>query len=231
MRHCKFTCTSVFTSIAVLSFALSSAQAQAQRLGAQHFKVTITNLMGGEVLTPIMVATHRPGVKLFELGQPASTDMEHVAEAGDLSALETSLRSNPNVLDVEDTGAALPPGQSVTLMVKTKDGFDDLSVTAMLVPTNDGFFGLSDVHGPLGLWRAITYDSPAYDAGTEANDELCAHIPGPPNVCSGEGFNPSRDGAVNFVHIHSGIHGIGDLSAATFDWRNPVARIVITRVP
>ena len=68
-----------------------------------------------------------------------------------------------------------------------------------------------------------------YDAGTEANDELCAHIPGPAGVYAGKGFNSARDD-VNFVHIHSGIHGIGDLSAATYDWRNPVASIVITRV-
>lgn len=72
--------------------------------------------------------------------------------------------------------------------------------------------------------------SPAYDAGTEADDELCAHIPGPPTVCGGEGFNPSQEGDVNFLHIHAGIHGVGDLSAATFDWRNPVAKIVISRV-
>jgi hypothetical protein len=32
------------------------------------------------------------------------------------------------------------------------------------------------------------------------------------------------------VHIHSGIHGIGDLRPEHFDWRNPVARITIRRV-
>jgi len=101
----------------------------------------------------------------------------------------------------------------------------------MLIPTNDGFFALNGEAGPQGTHKSVTYYSPAYDAGGEANDELCANIPGPPNVCTGEGFNPSREGDVNFVHIHPGIHGIGDLSAAKYDWRNPVAQIVITRVP
>jgi hypothetical protein len=36
---------------------------------------------------------------------------------------------------------------------------------------------------------------------------------------------------VNFVHIHAGIHGVGDLQEATHDWRNPVARIAIRRLP
>ena len=89
------------------------------------------------------------------------------------------------------------------------------------------FFAVDGVEGPHGR-EVVTHYSPAYDAGTEANDELCTHIPGPPTVCQGEGFNPSR-GADNFVHIHSGIHGIGNLSAARYDWRNPVARITIRR--
>jgi len=198
---------------------------------AQHFQVTITNLTMAQSFTPIMAASHREGVTLFTLGQPASTEIEQMAEAGDLSALETTLKANPDVLSVVDSGAVLPPGKSVTLTVEAHGRFNHVSVTAMLIPTNDGFFAVNGELGPVGPERTITYFSPAYDAGTEANDELCVHIPGPPTVCSGEGFNPSREGDVNFVHIHPGIHGIGDLSAATYDWRNPVAKIVISRVP
>jgi hypothetical protein len=32
------------------------------------------------------------------------------------------------------------------------------------------------------------------------------------------------------VHISSGIHGIGNLQPASYDWRNPVARIKISAV-
>jgi Spondin_N len=198
---------------------------------AQHFQVTITNLTSAQTFTPIMAASHKEGVTVFTLAQPASTEIEEMAEAGDLSALETTLKANPDVLSVVDSGAVLPPGKSVTLTVDTHGRFNHVSVTAMLIPTNDGFFAVNAELGPVGPERTVTYFSPAYDAGTEADDELCAHIPGPPTVCSGEGFNPSREGDVNFVHIHSGIHGVGDLSEATYDWRNPVAKIVISRVP
>ncbi len=35
----------------------------------------------------------------------------------------------------------------------------------------------------------------------------------------------------DYVHVHAGIHGIGNLPAADRDWRNPVAQITIQRVP
>jgi hypothetical protein len=35
-------------------------------------------------------------------------------------------------------------------------------------------------------------------------------------------------GAPGDVFIHAGIHGIGDLAPAQFDWKNPVAKITIT---
>ncbi|MCP4410952.1 MAG: hypothetical protein GY808_00005 [Gammaproteobacteria bacterium] len=57
------------------------------------------------------------------------------------------------------------------------------------------------------------------------NDESCLKIPGP--FCFGEG--PSElDAGEGYVHIHSGIHGILDLPAVK-DWKNPVAKITISR--
>jgi hypothetical protein len=37
-------------------------------------------------------------------------------------------------------------------------------------------------------------------------------------------------GEEGYVHIHAGIHGVGDLEPGMRDWRNPVARITIRRV-
>ena len=48
----------------------------------------------------------------------------------------------------------------------------------MLVPTNDTFFAVNGRPGPKGN-DTITLVSPAYDAGTEMNDELCISLPGP----------------------------------------------------
>jgi len=196
-----------------------------------RFEVTVTNLTRGQQFTPILVASHKPGVKLFELGSPASPQLETLAEEGNTKPLKTLLSAMPEVKDVTDSGALLNPGRSVTLTVKTGGGFDHVSVAAMLIPTNDGFFALNGVEGPNGD-ETLTLFSPAYDAGTERNDELCASIPGPFfEECGGPGGGADViGGAEGYVHIHAGIHGIGDLNASERDWRNPVARITIRRV-
>ncbi len=205
------------------------AERQGERQGPRY-RVTVTNLTAGQVFTPILAATHTSTVRLFQLGKPASTELEALAEAGDTGPLSTALRNTVGVRDVADSGAPLPPGQSVTLELAGGGPFDYVSVAAMLVPTNDAFFAVNGAEGPDGN-RTVTLFAPAYDAGTELNDEDCQHIPGPPTVCQGEGFNASRAGAEGFVHVHRGIHGGASLDAATFDWRNPVARITIRRLP
>jgi hypothetical protein len=190
------------------------------------FEVTITNITKGEIFTPIMVASHGPGIKLFTLGKSADVELEMLAEGGDTGPLSGRL-AGAGALDVVTTGDVLPPGQSVTVHVRTNPGNDRVSVAAMLVPTNDAFFAINGVQGPRPF-RSRTFMSPAYDAGTEINDEMCVSIPGPPFVCSGEGYN-SENGE-GYVYIHSGIHGIADLSAANHDWNNPVAEITIRQV-
>ncbi|MGH8531756.1 MAG: spondin domain-containing protein, partial [Gammaproteobacteria bacterium] len=197
----------------------------------KHFEVTITNLTRGQQFTPILVATHKAGVKLFVRGQPASPELAILAEEGDTAPLTGLLAATPEVLDITNSGALLNPGASVTLRVKTRGAFKHLSVASMLIPTNDGFFALNGVKGPKGF-RKATHTSVAYDAGSERNDELCASIPGPSFVeCDGPGGGGKPTGdEEGYVHIHAGIHGIGDLNAAERDWRNPVAQIVIRRV-
>ena len=100
----------------------------------------------------------------------------------------------------------------------------------MLIPTNDGFFAVNGIEGPSDN-QTLTVYSPAYDAGSEVNDELCSNIPGPFfGECGGPGGGGKPGGGEGYVHIHAGIHGIGDLTAAARDWRNPVAKIVIRRI-
>src|SRR6266511_3181370 len=222
-----FLSMALMVAIVTMVPARMSAQPVSENAGTR-FSITVTNLTAGQTFTPILAASHQAGVKLFTLGSPASVPLEILAEAGDVAPLKTQLSSSPQVLDTTDSGAPLPPGASVTLFVRTHGSFDHVSVAAMLVPTNDGFFAVNGHAGPEG-GQTITLYSPAYDAGGEANDESCLHIPGPPNVCQGVGFDPARDEG-NFVHIHRGIHGIGDLKAEVYDWRNPVARITIRRV-
>lgn len=203
--------------------------------GSPKFKVTVTNLTAAQTFTPVLVATAKRGVRIFELGQHASLEMQHLAEAGDTSQLTATLEADPKVLEVI-TGGGVPPGGSETIMVKTHARFNHVIVASMLVPTNAGFFALNGVKGPTGN-GTIKLFSVAYDAGSKPDDELCANIPGPPTVCNGTGFVPEETDCTNaptcvgYVFVHRGIHGIGDLDASTYDWRNPVAEIVIKRVP
>ncbi len=194
--------------------------------GSGMYEVRITNVTRGQSFTPILVASHRQGVRLFEAGQPASAELAALAEGGATTPLATKLTAMPEVLDTATTGGLLGPGQSVTVRVRMDDGFNHLSLASMLIPTNDGFISLNGVKGPRGR-EMMEIEAPAYDAGSEPNDELCANIPGP--VCGGEGGSPDADGE-GYVHIHTGIHGIGNLVASDRDWRNPVAKISVRRV-
>lgn len=196
---------------------------------AMEYEVTVTNLTRGQQFTPILVASHKAGVRLFELGSPATPQLKTLAEEGNVAPLTALLLGNPDVREVVNSGGLLNPGQSVTQRVSTRGSFDNVSVAAMLIPTNDGFFAVNGAEGPNGQ-DTITVFSPAYDSGTERNDEACASIPGPNFIeCGGPGGGGTPGGGEGYVHIHAGIHGIGDLDPAIRDWRNPVARITIRR--
>ena len=221
MKILSTTFSAVLVSCAL--FLTGTAQASDDA----RFEVTVTNITQGEIFTPIMVASHRHGTKIFQLGEPASEELEIIAESGNPGPLGDSLFSSGAALDVVAADGVLLPGHSLTLSVRTDKRHTHVSVASMLVPTNDAFFAVNGIHGPRGK-RSKTVYSPAYDAGTETNDELCASIPGPPFACEGEGFNAAS--GEGYVYIHPGIQGGGDLSAASYDWNNPVAKITIRRV-
>ncbi|MGB5278369.1 MAG: spondin domain-containing protein [Gammaproteobacteria bacterium] len=212
----------VLTAAAVSGVLLSPATASAD--GSNVYQVTITNITHSINFTPILVASHRRGVSLFELGSPASHELAAIAEGGDTAPLATVLDDDPRVADVQNSGGLLEPGQSVTVTVSAKRGAGRISLAAMMLPTNDGFIALNSVKAP--RHGSATYYSTGFDGGTEPNDELCISIPGP--TCGGEGPSPGAGGE-GYVHINRGIHGIGDLAPDVYDWRNPVAKITITR--
>lgn len=192
------------------------------------FEVTITNLTYQQVFSPILVASHRRGVRLFTAGEGASDELIAVAEGGDFGPLSDALSANSRVRDVQDSGGPLPPGQSVSVIVSAR-GAQEISLASMLVNTNDAFFALNGVAAPR-RFRSASFRLPAYDAGSEPNDEICDNIPGP--ACDGslqQGLSPDTDGE-GFVHIHRGIHGGADLDEAIYDWRNPVAQVEIRRM-
>ena len=225
--------------VASLVFTSSSALAS----GSKMYRVTITNITNSIIFTPIVVASHRNKISIFELGEPASAALATIAESGGHDPLDLMLANNG--ADVGNSGAPLLPGTSVDVMVSAEHGARRITVASMLLPTNDGFFALNGVKAPKR--GSVTYYSPGYDAGSEANDDDCDNIPGPTcqdgNSLPGEGglsdddprFFPSDKGDEGYVHIHRGIQGavtglVGNFKGIVFDWRNPVAKITITRI-
>lgn len=211
------------TMVAASSILLA-ASSVANASGVLSYEVTITNITKGQTFTPILASTHKADIAYFEAGGEASPELGLLAEDGATGPLEDLLLSHPDLVSsTASNGALLHPGESVTIEIDAERGFNRLSFAAMLIPTNDTFVALNSVSLPR-KGHYSTHVVPAYDAGTEPNDENCAHIPGP--VCGGVGASPEAGGE-GFVHIANGMHGIGDLAPETYDWRNPVARVSI----
>ena len=217
-------------------FALFSllfiVSATASASGNRVYHVTITNLSYSISFTPIMVASHKRPISVFEAGTPASNELAIIAESGNVGPMSEVLSAESQVIDVQNSAALLPesgglllPGQSVTVVVSAERGARMISLASMMLPTNDGFIGLNSVEVPKK--GSATYYSPGYDAGSEANDELCLNIPGP--TCAGDGLSAPALTDEGYVHVHRGMHGIGSLPADVYDWRNPVARITVSR--
>jgi hypothetical protein len=114
----------------------------------------------------------------------------------------------------------------------------------MILPTNDGFIGLDSWSIPTTP-GTYNINLNAYDAGTEANDEILigeaagakgvAGIPGCPGGACGNGATGSAGVDQNTnVHIHrntlgdfNAVAGKSDLDSSVHRWLNPVARITV----
>ena len=188
---------------------------------AAEFEVTIYNLTPGQPFSPPVLAAH---TGVFNIaGQKATPGITLLAEDGDSSTLLIELAFLPNVSSVVSASGPIPPGGSATLTINADSPFDYLSAVGMLVNTNDAFFALINQEFPDS--DTVATPTAAWDAGTEVNDEACSNIPGP--ACGGSpGAGTPEDGV---IVISNGIHGSGDLSSSSYDWRNPVALIVVTR--
>ena len=202
------------------------ADEQRDRNGPRVFEVTITNVSPGLSFTPLLVATHSSKVELFRLGQPASAELAVLAEGGNTAPLTAALTATGEVFDAKSTAGLLLPGASVTMQVRARGRFDQISIAGMLLPTNDSFMAVNAFDLPWGS-RSVTVAAIGYDAGSEPNDERCSNIPGP--VCGGEGASPANNGE-GFVHVSNGIHGDAELPRRNYDWRNPVAEVKIVRI-
>lgn len=199
---------------------------------ADEVEIRIVNITRGQVFSPVIAWSHKRDFgPLFDFGEAASDQLREIAENGDVVPMEALLAGDGDVLDIAIGTGPIPPGGEETLTLEAAGSARAVSLASMLVNTNDTFFALRGVDVRKG---DVEVFAPGFDAGTEANNENCAFIPGP--ACpEGSGNARDTDGAEGFVFVQEGIHGTAggvatsDLDPSQQDWRNPVAYIEIRR--
>ena len=187
-------------------------------VNAADIEVKIVNNTGYSSFTPLLVSTHTASAKLFTAGDTASLSLQKMAEGGNIDDLETELTANGANIVKNPASGLLKAGQNTTAMLSTDNNNTYLSVVAMILPTNDGFIALNNWKVPTekGTYK-VTLN--AYDAGTEANDEIIngggapdtAGIPADPLANNGTGATGVMAEKEGFIHIHRGI--VGDTNA------------------
>lgn len=228
--------------LASLSLVIMSAPVPAL---AAELDVEITNLTRGSWFTPFLVTAHPDSARLFVSGTAASVSLQAMAEGGDISGLVADVAALNATSSENPAGGLLAPGATVSTSLNTDDAPDNtrLSIVAMLLPSNDGFMGLNGIAIPSEPGRYV-YNVNAYDAGTEANDELVGSgapgepgfpAPGPVAAESGTGGSGVAASVEGYVHIHRNVLGDDNLTGGNSDmdntvhrWLNPVVRVVLT---
>jgi Spondin_N len=211
---------------------------------AADVSVSVENLTRGMFFTPLAVAAHPENSPLFTLGASASDQIQAMAEGGDLSGIETALTALGATQSNNPAAGLLIPGASTSTTLNT-DGTSNvmLSIVGMILPSNDGFIALNNIEIPTAA-GSYTYYAKAYDAGTEANDEIVgsgavgeAGFPAPGPVAATLGSNGTgvMTTAEGFIHIHRGAlgdldasGGVSDLDSTAHRWLNPIAKITVT---
>lgn len=201
------------------------------------FDVTVLNGTNAQPLSPIAVIAHGSGYSVFSVGMPASGGLEEMAEGGDNSSLITAADADAAVILTASGTAPIGPGSSETVRILLDEADRaglQISVASMLVNTNDAFTALNAWPvDSMAVGDTVMVNGVAYDAGTEADTESAATIPGPAG--GGEGFNAARDDEGDRVSMHSGVVS-GDDGLASSDlteqhrFDNPVVRIRIERI-
>ncbi|WP_442855122.1 spondin domain-containing protein [Colwellia sp. TT2012] len=226
-------------TLTLLALALASTTTMAQELS-----ITVTNLTQGLHFTPVVTAAHSNESRLFMLSDMASTELQAMAEGGDISGLVSLLSNADANINENPAGGLLAPSMSASFTLTNDSANTHLSLAAMILPSNDGFVGLDSWEIPEEAGTYTVFLN-AYDAGTEANDEIRgsgvpgeAGMPVPPPLDASIGMNGTgvTDMESNDkVHIHRGSLGDDDMSAGKSDinnsvqrWLNPVAKLTIT---
>lgn len=200
------------------------------------YEVTVLNATAGQPFSPLALIAHNDQYRAFRVGEAASTDLEYLAEAGSNQQILDAVASNDQVHTSQSGDGVVGPGASQTLTLELDE--DDsssayLTVLTMMVNTNDAVVAARGIKlSDLAVNGYHRVNAIAYDAGTEANLETSATIPGPAG--GGEGFNAARDDHMDQVTVHPGAitsdDGLGNSALTQLHrWDNPAAVITVKR--
>lgn len=194
------------------------------------YKLTFKNITASQPFAPaaVIVQNENTSFEAYTTGQAASVGLENLAEGGNPSILIDEAKA-ANVLYTNTLAGLQAPGSSKTISLTVDKGNLNLSLASMPVKTNDAFVGAKNIS--LDFTGTKTFNLNVYDAGTEANTETAASVPG----LGGEGFNASRDDSLNQVSLHQGLVTADDglaTSGLSFSdkFDNPAATLTIERV-
>ena len=224
------------TKILILSTAISLP------VSAAELEISITNLTHGNHFTPLLIAAHDMDSHLFQAGEMATPALQKMAEGGDIADLDAAVKGAGGITLTNPAGGLLAPSTKVDSIMLDSGDMTHLSITAMVLPTNDAFVGLDAWKIPTEA-GSYTFTLNAYDAGTEANDEVVngggmSGTPGIPAAPGGDG-GMNATGVMGMssndkVHIHPGVlgdtdlqGGMSDLDSRVHRWLNPVARVTV----
>ncbi|MDP8245633.1 MAG: spondin domain-containing protein [Candidatus Hinthialibacter antarcticus] len=201
--------------IAVLVVALSASMPTY----ALVYHIEVRDLEPGQPLTPPVAVVHDAGYQLFAINGPATPGLETLAEDGHPNMLVDEANASSSVQSVHVGGSA-PTFGSFKFFIDAEPG-DLFSLVSMFARTNDNFIGVSSMALP-GEGAPVEIDADVYDAGTEMNTGLIAHIPAYGNEFVGEEENGTIQIANAFTIQDDPANG-----QENFTWP-PSAKIIIT---
>ena len=203
--------------------------------------ITFRNTSESQPMSPPVVALHNApdapenGIRLFEVGQPASSEVISIAEEGNntplvdvaLGQIEVGTVSAAGVAftDPENPGPLLP-GTSASINLQVELPNQVLSVVSMVVCTNDGFSGIDS--RPLSADATDTFFAPIYDAGSETNVENLNYwvdACGGPAPDAGGNLGDEENGSIT---AHPG-QAAAENPVYNFAAETPLLEITVTR--
>lgn len=173
-----------------IGLALSIGCLTATASSAALITVIVESLapQDGNLLTPMWVGFHNGGFDLYDIGAPATSGLERIAEDGNTAPLSGEFQgSGAGMIDgVIAPGGPFAPGASA-MMNFNLDGSQPssryFSYASMVIPSNDAFIGNGDpiahqIFDGAGNFLGVDFlvlGTAVRDAGTEVNDEIPAN--------------------------------------------------------